>query len=127
MTEQEMAGLQASGMDVQLHTHHHRFPREESQARAEIHDNRTALAGVGAGPYVHFCYPSGIYDRSQFPWLSREGIASATTTRAGFNTPASPLLELDRILDGDAVSDLEFEAEICGVAALFRAPIKVHR
>jgi peptidoglycan/xylan/chitin deacetylase (PgdA/CDA1 family) len=107
-------------MDVQLHTHRHRFPLDESLARAEIRDNRAALASLGPGPYVHFCFPSGIYERSQFPWLEKEGIVSATTTRPGFNTPETPLHELDRVLDGERISDLEFEAELCGVLGFLR-------
>lgn len=120
MTEEEMLGLKPMGMDVQLHTHRHRFPLDETLARAEIRDNRAALAAIGPGPYLHFCFPSGIYERSQFPWLEREGVASATTTRSGFNSPRTSPYELDRVLDGERMSDLEFEAELCGVLGFLR-------
>jgi peptidoglycan/xylan/chitin deacetylase (PgdA/CDA1 family) len=121
MTDDEMRSLREFGMDVQLHTHRHRFPMDQAQATAEISDNRKALEAVRPGPYVHFCFPSGIFQDSQLPWLAAAGIRSATTTRSGFNSPRTSLLKLDRFLDGDRLGELEFEAEICGVFELFRA------
>src|SRR3546814_10007681 len=81
MTLEEARELQASGIEIGLHSHRHRFPAESyAAAQAEIEDNRRALALVGNAPLRHFCYPSGEYEQHQLPWLAPLGIASATTT-----------------------------------------------
>ena len=120
MDHQEMRALPDSGMAIELHTHRHRFPMDPALAAAEIADNRRALQQVRPGSYEHFCYPSGIFQDVQLAWLGSLGIKSATTTRPGFNTPQTPLLQLNRFLDREMLTDLEFEAEICGVGELWR-------
>lgn len=117
----EARELQERGIDIQLHTHRHRFPTEDFElAKAEIEDNRQALAAVGDQPRRHFCYPSGDYEERQIPWLEPLGIASATTIKAGFTRPGSSPYELRRFLDSERVSPLEFEAEMCGFFELIR-------
>ena len=60
----EARALQDSGIDIQLHSHRHRFPSQDIElARVEIEDNRRALALAGDVPRRHFCYPSGDYER----------------------------------------------------------------
>src|SRR3546814_13246317 len=45
MTLEEARELQASGIEIGLHSHRHRFPAESyAAAQAEIEDNRRALA-----------------------------------------------------------------------------------
>lgn len=124
MTEAEARAATAHGMDLQLHTHRHQLPETSAAAlEGELGDNRRALAAVTAKPLVHFCYPSGEYSASQLPWLAAAGIQTATTTRMGFNTPATPPLELRRFLDSEALSELEFEAECCGFKELVRGAV----
>lgn len=114
LTSEEIEALPASGIDVQLHTHRHRLPNDETDARQEIEDNRQFLSQVVQGPLVHFCYPSGIWDPSQFPWLEAEGVVSATSCQDGFNTAATNKLALRRFLDEDDLSTIEFEGSLCG-------------
>lgn len=121
LTSSEIESLPAWGIDVQLHTHRHRFPEDETQATREIEDNRAALGKVLRGPLIHFCYPSGSWSPSQFPWLESEGVVSATTCQAGFNTSATHKLALHRFLDEDGLSSIEFEAALCGFREVFRA------
>ncbi|HZS84708.1 MAG TPA: polysaccharide deacetylase family protein [Stellaceae bacterium] len=120
MNEEEIAQMAAAGMDVQLHTHRHRFPRDAAAVEREIKDNRFVLERLTHRKLNHFCYPSGIYDPCQWPWLERLGIESATTCRGGLNGPDTPRLELRRFLDGEDVALIEFEAEIDGALELLR-------
>jgi peptidoglycan/xylan/chitin deacetylase (PgdA/CDA1 family) len=121
MQMDEARDLQDRGIDIQLHTHRHRFPSQDFElAKAEIEDNRRALASVGNRPRRHFCYPSGEYEKRQLPWLKLLGIVSATTVKAGFTRPGSSPYELRRFLDSETVSPLEFEAEMCGFFELIR-------
>lgn len=121
MDDDEARAIQAKGVDLQLHTHRHRFPKDdEAAARAEITDNRNYLKNLTSGKLVHFCYPSGEYDVGQFPLLEELGIESATTTRSGFNTKKTHRLELNRFLDSANTSTLQFEAEISGFFELIR-------
>jgi peptidoglycan/xylan/chitin deacetylase (PgdA/CDA1 family) len=122
MDEGEARELVAMGIDLQLHTHRHRFPDDSPEAAAaEIEANRRALSRLTNRPLNHFCYPSGQYTKGQLPLLERLGIASATTTRPGFNRSGTPRHELRRFLDSDALSLIEFEAEISGFRELFRS------
>jgi peptidoglycan/xylan/chitin deacetylase (PgdA/CDA1 family) len=117
----EIAGMTAAGVDVQLHTHRHCFPEEESTALREIADNRAALEPVVGRPLRHFCYPRGQWSRRHWPWLRAAGIASATTCDPGLNARTTPPLALRRFLDGEDVSAIEFEAEVTGFAEFPRA------
>lgn len=118
LTSEEIEALPASGVDVQLHTHRHRLPGDETQTKREIEDNREFLRKLVPGPLVHLCYPSGVWDRSQFPWLQAVGVVSATTCHAGFNTAATDKLALRRFLDEDDLPAIEFEGTICGFLEL---------
>jgi peptidoglycan/xylan/chitin deacetylase (PgdA/CDA1 family) len=117
----EIADMTAAGVDVQLHTHRHCFPEEESTALREIADNRAALEPVVGRRLRHFCYPRGQWSHRQWPWLRAAGIASATTCEPGLNARGTPPLALRRFLDGEDVSAIEFEAEMTGFAELPRA------
>jgi len=121
LTLDEARDLENHGIDVQLHTHRHAFPPDDfEQAKTEIEDNRRALALLGDRPRRHFCYPSGDYERHQLPWLAQFGIVSATTIKSGFTRPGASPYELRRFLDSERVSQLEFEAEMCGFFELVR-------
>jgi peptidoglycan/xylan/chitin deacetylase (PgdA/CDA1 family) len=121
MTEDEARDVVANGIDVQLHTHRHRFPdRGLDGARIEIEDNRRALDGVGMSPLRHFCYPSGKCTEKCLSYLPQLGIDSATTTDPGFVRKGTPRYALPRFLDSGAISELEFEAEMSGFFELIR-------
>lgn len=121
MTPAEVSQLRHFDMDVQLHTHRHRLPPESFEATEnEIQDNRQALAGLNTTPLHHFCYPSGEYNQQQVTWLDQMNMHTATTANAGFNRQKQPRLALNRYLDWDHFSMLEFEAEMSGFFELVR-------
>jgi peptidoglycan/xylan/chitin deacetylase (PgdA/CDA1 family) len=117
----EIRQLGAAGIDVQLHTHRHRLPvDDEATVRRELTENAKFLEDTLGRPVKHLCYPSGIWDRSQWPWLSDIGIESATTCDPGFNSADTPMLGLYRVLDDSTVSQIAFEAELCGFSEMLR-------
>ena len=115
----DLATLEEAGISIELHTHRHRFPAEDrSAAEREIAENRAALARWLSGEKTHFCYPSGVWDAREWPWLEQMGIRSATTCVAGLNDSATPRYALRRFLDGSNVHQLEFEAALSGFDTL---------
>jgi peptidoglycan/xylan/chitin deacetylase (PgdA/CDA1 family) len=121
LNKEQITALANKGVSIQLHTHTHRLPSEDFEEMArEIRQNRSAIAELTGVVPKHFCYPSGEYSSWHPEWLARLGIASGTTCEAGFNDSTASLLLLKRYLDSEAVSDIEFEAEITGVRALLR-------
>ncbi len=121
MTMEQLAQLPAQGMDLQLHTHRHCLPMDDPKGvETEIIDNRAVLERIVSGPLQHFCYPSGEFHPSQFPWLRALGIESATTCLSGFNYPGTERFALRRFLDGENIDQVEFEAELSGFLELMR-------
>jgi len=109
------------GVDVQLHTHRHRISFEDVDClEQELMDNRLRLEPLVEKTLTHFCYPSGVYDEAVWPSLKAKGIASATTTESGLVNSRSHIYALPRILDGEQISELEFEAELSGVGEVKR-------
>ena len=118
----EAREMASNGIDIQMHTHRHRFPDTDfAAAQIEIDDNRRFLAGVAKSPLRHFCYPSGVYSQASVAFLEKLDVESATTTNPGFNRKGAPLLELTRFLDSESISNLEFEAELSGFFELIRS------
>jgi peptidoglycan/xylan/chitin deacetylase (PgdA/CDA1 family) len=118
----QIAQLSSRGLDIQLHTHTHRLPDTTFGAMAnEIEQNRAVLKEILGTPQTHLCYPSGEYSERHIQWLPRLAISSATTCDPGLNVSHTPALKLKRYLDSEHVSDIVFEAEICGVRDLARA------
>ena len=70
---------------------------------------------------VHFCYPSGIWAKEQWPWLAETGLRSAVTCDRGLNFGKTPRYGLKRIGDDEGLSQIEFEAEVRGFAEVLRA------
>ena len=121
MTDDELRAIYRSGIDIQLHTHSHRLPKNDFDTMArEISHNRAAIKNAIGETKDHFCYPSGEYSREHPEWLEQLGIASATTCDSGFNRVGSQAMLLKRSLDSDEFSDLEFEAEVSGFKELIR-------
>ena len=121
MTKKEVSELIKEGFDVQLHTHRHRFPvGDETMATKEILENKQYLGNIVDHPLVHFCYPSGIWDKHQWPWLTKLGVQSATTCLPGLNDTEVPVLALRRFVDGENISQIEFTAELFGFIELLR-------
>jgi peptidoglycan/xylan/chitin deacetylase (PgdA/CDA1 family) len=117
----EIAEMSRRGVDVQLHTHRHRVPRDKTQFCNEIQENRSFLERTTGRPANHFCYPSGEVDPDFLPWLRDLNVESATTTIGGNLAHADhdPLL-LPRFVDTMGRSELEFESWVCGPGAMLR-------
>jgi peptidoglycan/xylan/chitin deacetylase (PgdA/CDA1 family) len=116
----EIRTLSTQGVDVQLHTHRHRSPRDERLFAREILDNRECVQAATGKTPRHFCYPSGVH-QAEFPgWLRRLDVISATTCDDGLCTPRTNHLLLPRYLDQETFSDLEFESWVTGAAAIGR-------
>ncbi|HZJ53562.1 MAG TPA: polysaccharide deacetylase family protein, partial [Myxococcaceae bacterium] len=117
---EELRAAARDGLDVQLHTHRHRFPLSRKLALRELRDNREMLAPVTGRPLRHFCYPSGYFRPAHLPWLEEAQVESATTCDPGLNRRGDSLLTLRRFLDSAETSQIEFEAELAGFSELLR-------
>jgi peptidoglycan/xylan/chitin deacetylase (PgdA/CDA1 family) len=121
MSPEELKELSRLGIDVQLHTHRHRFPvTDRTAACKEIEENRARLKQALGIVADHFCYPSGVFDESQWPWLEALGIESATTCLSGLNRSDTPRYGLRRFLDNESVAFIEFKAELAGFNEILR-------
>jgi len=118
MNKGELQEISRNGVDVQLHTHRHRTPQDETLFRKEIRDNRLAIYEATAIEPVHFCYPSGVYHPAFLPWLQKENVVSATTCDVGLADRRSESLLLPRFVDHQNRTQLEFESWITGVGDL---------
>lgn len=122
LSPEELQELARQGLSVELHTHRHVLPLEESGIEREIVDNRAVLAAASDGrPLVHLCYPSGEWSERHWPKLASLGIRSAATCMPGFNAPDTPRLALRRFLDSEDLGQADFEAELTGFKSLLRA------
>lgn len=121
MSLDEIAETVERGHDIQLHSHRHRIPFDDPDGLArEIVDNRAVLEPLAKRRLRHFCYPSGLYEESIWPQLEAQEIDSATTIEQGLNFAGAPPLGLKRLLDGQEVRLIEFEAELSGFVELTR-------
>ena len=120
MNPQEIRTLADGGVDIQLHTHRHHLPKEAEVVQREIIQNRAYLEPLVGKKLRHLCYPSGIWSEQVWPCLDSLGILTATTCDPGLNYPQTHRLALKRFLDGENVSQIEFEAEISGFLELLR-------
>ena len=118
MTPSEVSGIAAGGIDVELHTHRHRTPLEESSFIREIRDNRQWLAAATGTQPAHFCYPSGHHCNEFLPWLRAERVVSAATCDYGLATRTCEPLLLPRLLDSMNVTEVEFEGWLAGLSSL---------
>jgi len=114
MNPAELAEVSGAKIEIQLHTHRHRLPRDKSLFLAEIARNRELITqATGKRPY-HFCYPNGAH-RSEMPgWLVEAGVLSATTTDPGMVSRASDRMLLPRVTDSQTVSQARFESCLSG-------------
>jgi peptidoglycan/xylan/chitin deacetylase (PgdA/CDA1 family) len=119
-----LRAMSDSGLDVQLHTHGHSLGDFGFQTvQREIETNRRILSELCDVPpqtLSHFCYPSGRSSAKAVPVFKALGIRSATLTAPGLACARSNPYFLPRILDGDHMTDLHFEAELCGLVPWLR-------
>lgn len=111
-----------SGIDVQLHTHHHTMHgMDAAGVEQEIELNRSTLATLlecEPASLQHLCYPSGEHDRSVFDVLRRCNVQTATTTEFGLAGSDDAQWALPRILDGELLSEIQLEARLSGFWSL---------
>jgi len=119
--EEQVRHLHNVGVDIQLHSHRHTIgENNELVLEREIKENRQVISNIIDKPLVHFCYPSGYYFEGCVERLNKLGIITATTCEPGLIKKNSNQLLLNRFLDGENISDIEFEAEIYGFAEILR-------
>ena len=123
MNARELAEIASNGVDVQLHTHRHRTPQDETLFRKEVVENRQRIQAVTGLEPVHFCYPSGVYREEFAGWLQKEGVVSSTTCDAGLVDRNDNPYFVPRLVDTTCHSQLEFESWVSGVGSL----LAVHR
>lgn len=116
----EIRELVADGVDIQMHTYHHVWPMDRERALKELADDRAYLEPLAGKTLRHFCYPNGIFDESQFPYLTEANVRSATTCKSGHNDAETHEFALNRFLDSDDIHPLEFEAEMAGYLEIMR-------
>ena len=110
----ELEHLVNDGVDIQLHTHTHKWPQDEDMADSEILKNRLFIEDITHKHPDHFCYPSGIWDKSQFKFLDKNKIKSAVTCDDGLNDYDTNIYTLHRFLDSEDKQQIVFEAELSG-------------
>ena len=118
MTPDEVREAAAAGIDIQLHTHRHWAPNNESLLRREILENRARIESITGRPADHLCYPSGVNFPELLPWLRDLNVRSGTTCESGLATPGQDPLLLPRFVDHAGVTALEFEAWATGVLSV---------
>jgi len=124
MAPEELAEACETGLDIQLHTHTHSMHDFSNELiTGEIEENRKQLSlitRIEPFDFKHFCYPSGVCSKDLSQVLAEAGIISATTTEQSIAFVGDDRFFLPRILDGEHLSALEFEAELCGVMDILR-------
>jgi len=118
MRPADVTRLATEGLDIQLHTHQHRTPRNREAFNDEIARNRQRISELTGRVPEHFCYPSGLYEPEFLPWLAEAGVVSATTCDPGIAARSSEPLLLPRLVDHEGLSTIEFEAWLTGAASL---------
>ncbi|MEX1081152.1 MAG: polysaccharide deacetylase family protein [Halofilum sp. (in: g-proteobacteria)] len=117
----DLKELDRSGMDVQLHTHTHTLTHNgEPMIEREISVNAQLLNRWLDKRCTHFCYPLGEWQPSYLNELAKLGVESATTCEAGRNDRSTNPLALYRSLDGENITDLQFEDGLYGFSEMFR-------
>ena len=119
MTRSELNALDPALVDIQLHTHRHRTPRDRDLFVRELDDNAAALRLLVDRPLDlrHFCYPSGVYYPEYGPWLREWGAVSATTCDTSLAEPGGDLMFTPRLMDMPHTPDVIFDAWATGAAA----------
>ncbi len=121
MRPDEVREVAREGVDIQLHTHRHRMPRDRDLFQREILDNIREIrdmTGTDARP-SHFCYPCGDSDPAFYPWMKELGLESAATCQPGLATRSTHPFALPRLLDMPTISSLEFEGWLTGFSEVF--------
>lgn len=118
MTPDELRAVSDLGLNVELHTHRHRTPRDQALFVREISENADVIESATSIRPRHFCYPSGDYDLRFIKWLEAAGVESATTCEVGLaNSHHHPML-LPRFIDTMGQSRESFVGWVTGLNEL---------
>ncbi|TRO83363.1 polysaccharide deacetylase family protein [Desulfuromonas acetexigens] len=121
MDDEDIRQASMACVDIQLHTYRHRFPADDlSELFEEVTNNRKHLEPLVNKRLVHLCYPSGEYSLNTLEELTRLDIKSAVTCEPGLASSKTNLLAIPRFLDGENISQIEFEAELSGLLEILR-------
>ena len=118
MSPAELAEVSRAGIDIQLHTHTHRMPRDRHHFLKEIERNRFFIEIATAKPAIHFCYPNGWHRPELGEWLRAARVKTATTCDPGAVSAAPDVMYLPRLTDSCRVSHVRFESWLAGVGLL---------
>ncbi len=127
LTPEETRWLSAQGVDIQMHTHQHCVPLEKTEFEREITENRERILAATGRLAEHFCYPSGVHHPDFLPWLESLGVRSATTSEPGLVHAGTHALLLPRYLDGESVTEIEFDGWISGVSGWLNRNLEQRR
>lgn len=102
-------------VNIQLHSHKHTMPENFELLKEEILINRHYLGQCkDERALVDFCYPCGIWRKSQCDDLKTLGIESVTSLEGGLNAHSGNLMHLKRITITDNKSILELKGQLSG-------------
>jgi peptidoglycan/xylan/chitin deacetylase (PgdA/CDA1 family) len=118
MSPDEVSALAGEGVDFQLHTHHHRSPRQRDRFGAELAQNARHVVELTGRTPEHFCFPNGIWYPGHLPWLREWGVRSATTCAPGLAARSSPPFLLPRVVDHSELDVVEYESWLSGLSSL---------
>ncbi len=120
MAPEVVAKLPADLIDVQLHTHRHRTPRDRMLFCKEILENRAVIEDIiGYKHTHHFCYPSGDYWGEFLGWLPAVNVSFATTCIPHLASRRLHRLLLPRIMDSELLNPEIFHGWCSGIASFF--------
>jgi peptidoglycan/xylan/chitin deacetylase (PgdA/CDA1 family) len=115
LSPEEVTGISRAGVEVELHTHRHRTPRNRDLFLREVRDNTASIMEFTGRRPAHFCYPSGDYASAFVPWLKELGVRSATTCELGLAAPGADPFRLPRVLDDNSIASIDLESYLCGL------------
>jgi peptidoglycan/xylan/chitin deacetylase (PgdA/CDA1 family) len=118
MSPAEIQALDRTLIDVQLHTHRHRSPRDRRAFLLELEENASVIRSLRGNSHElrHFCYPSGDHVPDYVEWLREAGVRWATTCSPGLASPDCNPYLLPRFVDSEAVPEDTFIAWVSGLA-----------
>lgn len=121
--KEELREMLAGGWSIELHGHLHLYPAAHPETLPEdIAHCRQTIRDAGLPEADHYCYPSGDHDAAAGAHLEALGVRSATTCVPGLidRVEGASRFYLSRLLDGERIHRLEFEAEMSGFSDFLR-------
>ena len=100
MDETQIRDWLAAGHEIGSHTSTHPILKrlDLPAAREEIFGSKKKIEDAFGIPVRHFCYPFGKWNEGVRDLVGEAGYMTACTVDFGVNTPATPKLELNRIV-----------------------------